>query len=131
MLNTKGHRVLIVEDHPDGRHTLKALLELWGHQVQAAGDGVAGAQLASSWRPEVAILDIGLPGLDGYQLAQLMRDQWGPAVRLIALTGYGSPEDRRRAYQAGFDVHLTKPADPDELRCLVASATSKDRGAAP
>jgi CheY-like chemotaxis protein len=118
----KPRRVLVVEDNPDTRESLRSLLCGWGHEVEVAGDGAQGLAKALGWRPEVAVLDIGLPRLDGYQVARRVRPAAGGGVRLIALTGYGSVEDRERAFAAGFDHHLTKPADPEELRRLVATA---------
>ncbi len=107
-------RVLVVEDIPEVRLLLRLLLEVKGFQVEEAGDGREGVRKAIDWRPEVAVMDIGLPGFDGYEVARRVSALDGN-IRLIALTVYGSPEDRRRAFEAGFDVHLTKPADPDEL----------------
>jgi len=118
----KPRRVLVVEDHPDTRESLRSLLRGWGHEVEVAGDGAQGLAKALGWRPEVAVLDIGLPRLDGYEVARRVRPAVGGEVRLIALTGYGAAEDRQRAFAAGFDHHLTKPADPEELRRLVATA---------
>jgi CheY-like chemotaxis protein len=110
---------LVVEDNSDMRGTLKYLLEAWGHRVEVAADGRQGVDRGLAWVPEVAILDIGLPQLDGYEVARQLKAALGDRVRLIALTGYGSPEDRQRAFEAGFAHHLTKPADPDELRRLL------------
>ncbi len=115
-------RVLLVEDKLDGRATLQNLLELWGHQVEAAADGRQAVEKGLAWRPEVAVLDIGLPLLDGYAVARQLRAALGGRVVLIALTAYGSPEDRQRAFDAGFDHHLTKPADPKELLRLLQPA---------
>jgi signal transduction histidine kinase/CheY-like chemotaxis protein len=112
-------RVLIVEDNPDGRETLRLLLQLDGHQVEVAPDGPLGVKKALAWRPDVALIDIGLPGLDGYDVARQVRAALGNRVRLIALTGYGQPHDRRRALEAGFDLHLVKPVDPEMLRGLL------------
>lgn len=112
-------RVLLVEDQPDGREMLRLILELLGNHVEVAADGLEGLNKALAFRPEVGILDIGLPQLDGYQLARKIRESLGADVFLIALTGYGSAEDRRRALDAGFNIHLTKPADPAELTRLV------------
>jgi CheY-like chemotaxis protein len=117
-----SRRVLVVEDNPDARESLRFVLRLMGHEVEVAGDGKQGLAKALGWRPEVALLDIGLPGMDGYEVARRTRAALGRGVRLIALTGYGSEEDRRRAFAAGFDFHLTKPADPEELLRLVATA---------
>jgi CheY-like chemotaxis protein len=118
----KPRRVLVVEDNPDTRESLRTMLRGWGHEVEVAGDGAQGLAKALGWRPEVAVLDIGLPRLDGYEVARRVRPAVGGEVRLIALTGYGAAEDRQRAFAAGFDHHLTKPADPEELRRLVATA---------
>src|SRR5262249_24557298 len=81
-------RILVVEDHPDSRDMLRLVLELWGHQVEVAADGGAGLERARSCRPDVALVDIGLPGMAGYEVARRLRDDLGPAVRLIALTAY-------------------------------------------
>jgi signal transduction histidine kinase/CheY-like chemotaxis protein len=102
-------RILLVEDNRDVREGLKSLLEEEGHEVWAAGDGVEGVELALIHPPEVALVDIGLPRLDGYAVARSLREAHGPQVLLIALTGYGLPEDRRRAFESGFDAHLIKP----------------------
>jgi CheY-like chemotaxis protein len=112
-------RVLIVEDNPDGRATLQQLLQLWGFEVEVAADGLQGVEKALAWHPDYAVVDIGLPGLDGYELARRVRAAFDGHVLLVALTGYGQPEDRRRAFQAGFDAHLTKPADLSVLSQLL------------
>jgi CheY-like chemotaxis protein len=112
--------VLLVEDNPDGREMLRILMQLWGHDVAVAEDGIDGLRQALSWQPEVAVVDIGLPGLDGYEVARRVRDALADRVLLVALTGYCRPEDRRRAYEAGFDVHMSKPADLAELSRLVS-----------
>jgi CheY-like chemotaxis protein len=115
-------RVLVVEDHADSRYTLRALLEMWGYAVAEAADGPAGVQKALDWRPEAAVVDIGLPGFDGYEVARQVKRALGEGTLLIALTAYGRPEDRRRAFAAGFAHHLTKPADPQELHRLLPAA---------
>jgi CheY-like chemotaxis protein len=107
--------ILIVEDHPDGRETLRILLELLGYEVAVAVDGPQGVQKALAEQPEVALIDIGLPNLDGYQVAEKLRARLGSKILLIACTAYGQPEDRRRALAAGFDAHLVKPLDLIEL----------------
>ena len=117
----RPRRVLVIEDNADGRETMRLLLELWGHQVEVAPDGARGLRKALEWQPEVALVDIGLPLLDGYEVARGVRSALKKAVRLIALTSHGRPEDKERAYAAGFDVHLTKPAEAEELRRLVAA----------
>jgi CheY-like chemotaxis protein len=109
-----------VEDQPDSRESLRLLLEFWGYQVEVAPDGLQGFQLALAWKPEVAIVDIGLPLMDGYEVARRLRAALGPTPLLIALTAYRSPEDIRHAHDAGFDIHLAKPADPSEIRRLLA-----------
>jgi CheY-like chemotaxis protein len=108
-------RVLVVEDNPDSRLSLLILLEMRGYDVEEAGDGLRGVRKALAWQPAVAVVDIGLPVFDGYAVARQLKAALGGSIRLIALTAYGRPEDRQRAFAAGFDVHLTKPADPDEL----------------
>jgi CheY-like chemotaxis protein len=114
-------RILLVEDNADIGETLRDLLELLGHDVDLATDGVRGVQRALESRPEVMLVDIGLPGIDGYEVARQVRaSAHGPEMILLALTGYGRPEDRQKARDAGFDAHLVKPVDPDELlRTLV------------
>jgi CheY-like chemotaxis protein len=116
------NRVLVVEDQPDSREALRVLLEVWGYQVQTAGDGPRGVHLALGWRPQTAVVDIGLPVLDGYGVARRVRAALGGQVRLIALTAYGAPEDVRAAHAAGFDAHLSKPADPGVLSRVLRGA---------
>jgi PAS domain S-box-containing protein len=117
-----GMRVLVVDDNVDAADTLDELLTALGHEVAVAYDGVAALELARSWRPTVAVLDIGLPVMDGYELARRLRDQLGPApLRLIAVTGYGQEADRVRAREAGFDHHLVKPIALDALVLLLAT----------
>jgi signal transduction histidine kinase/ActR/RegA family two-component response regulator len=112
-------RLLIVEDEADARESLRALLKLGGHTVSVAADGPAGlAEIAAS-EPEVALLDIGLPGMDGYELARRIRGL-APRVALVAISGYGQSEDRERARAAGFDAHLTKPFSYEELARTLA-----------
>jgi signal transduction histidine kinase/ActR/RegA family two-component response regulator len=116
-------RILIVEDNLDGRESLRDLLEIWGHEVELAEDGAEGVEKALASQPDVALVDIGLPGLDGNEVARRIRAQPASAdrVELIAMTGYGQPEDRRRALQAGFDSYLVKPVDPAHLGRLLAA----------
>ena len=114
--------IVLVEDAEDARRTLHRLLEGEGHSVCAASDGESGLRAILEQAPDVAIVDIGLPGLDGYELARRARSA-GVHAYLIALTGYGLAEDRLRANAAGFDVHLTKPAEVDKLLKLVAEAS--------
>jgi signal transduction histidine kinase/ActR/RegA family two-component response regulator len=113
--------VLVVEDNHDGRESLRDLLEIWGHEVTLAEDGPEGVDKALSVHPDVALVDIGLPGLDGNEVARRIRSALGSdEISLIAMTGYGQPEDRRRALQAGFDRYLVKPVDPATLSQLLA-----------
>lgn len=118
--------VLLVEDNDDIRDTLRELLEMSGHQVDVAEDGPRGLAMALSLRPEAAVIDIGLPGLDGYEVARRIRHAeqeaaHGAPMYLVALTGYGRPEDQRRALQAGFSTHLVKPPRPEQLESLLAN----------
>jgi signal transduction histidine kinase len=115
-------RVLVVEDHLDTSETLRDLLELSGFEVEIAGSGTDGVAAARRFHPDVVLCDLGLPGMDGYEVAStLRRDPATAAARLIALTGYGGEEDRRRSLEAGFDLHLTKPVDPGLLRRLLST----------
>jgi CheY-like chemotaxis protein len=116
---TPPQRVLLVEDNPQCRQSLRVLLELWGYQVEEAATGPEGVTKALDWEPEVAVVDIGLPLFDGYEVARRLRHALGEGTLLIALTAYGQPEDRHRVFQAGFSHHLTKPADPQELHRLL------------
>lgn len=115
-----SRRILLVEDSNEGREILRVLLEVWGHQVEVAADGVQAVEKGLTCRPEIALVDIGLPLLDGYQVTRRLRAAYQDSILLIALTGYCQPDDRRRACEAGFDVHLSKPADLDELAQLLA-----------
>jgi CheY-like chemotaxis protein len=114
-LSAPHYRILVVDDHDDGREALVMLLRLQGHEVEEAARGKDAVQRAVAGRPEVVLLDIGLPDLDGYAVAREIRAQLGDEIRLVALTGYGQPLDRVRAKDAGFDAHLVKPADLDQI----------------
>jgi CheY-like chemotaxis protein len=92
-----------------------------GHEVLVAADGVQAVELAEKFEPPIALLDIGMPRMDGYEAARRIR-ALGRRIVLVALTGWGQEQDQQRAYAAGFDYHLTKPADPDALEALIASA---------
>jgi CheY-like chemotaxis protein len=113
-------RVLIVEDNRDGAETLRELLELSGHTVEVAYSGRDAVQAAQQFQPDVVLCDLGLPGMDGYQVAAALRQSPATAnVRLIALSGYGQEEDLWRSAEAGFNLHLTKPVDFPELERLL------------
>lgn len=96
------------------------LLEAWGHQVRLAYDGPTGLEVADNWQPQVVLLDIGMPGMDGFQVVQQLRKQEKTPSCLVALTGYGQEEDRRRSQAAGFDRHLIKPVEPAALQEFLA-----------
>ncbi len=119
----RPRRILVIEDVDDSRVALKAALELMGHEVLDSADGVTGAETAIQDAPEVVLVDIGLPGLDGYEVARRIRAARGSRVLLVALTGYGQPEDRRSALAAGFDVHLTKPVELKTLAAVLERAS--------
>jgi CheY-like chemotaxis protein len=120
------HEILLVEDNLDARETLRLLLELDGHRVAAADTGENAIKLALERPFSVALIDIGLPDVDGYHVAQRIRSApTGARVILVALTGYGRPEDIRRAREAGFDAHVIKPVDPDALTKILSDLTPK------
>jgi signal transduction histidine kinase/DNA-binding response OmpR family regulator len=120
---TPAIRVLVVDDNVSGAETLADLLVLWGCDVQVAHHGLAALELAAQYLPEVVLLDIGLPGMDGYEVAQRLRELVGlEGALLVAVTGYGQEEDRRRSQEAALDHHLTKPVDPDVLRRLITGS---------
>jgi len=111
-VNGHARKLLLVDDNVDAVHSLALLLGQLGHEVRTAYDGATGLDVARQFQPEVVILDIGLPGMDGYEVARRIRaDMALEHVKLVALTGYGQREDRGRALAAGFDHHLIKPTD--------------------
>jgi CheY-like chemotaxis protein len=113
-------RILVVDDNDDGRETMHELLSVLGHRVELAVDGFSGIAKALAWGPELALIDIGLPGCDGYEVARKIREQAnGDSPWLVAMTGYGQPDDKRRAIEAGFDRHLVKPVSIESLRSLL------------
>jgi len=122
-LPPRRRRVLLAEDQPEAREMLCLALRSAGHEVFDAADGPGAVAELSRCRPEVAVIDIGLPGYDGYEVARhVRRADGGDAVYLIALTGYGQPQDKQRAQDAGFDLHIVKPVDLDHLTTLIANA---------
>jgi DNA-binding response OmpR family regulator len=117
----RGVRVLVVEDNADAAETLADLLRLWGYEVGIAHDGQAAVEAAPGFRPDAVLLDIGLPRMNGYEVARWLRRQSDlGGVLLIAVTGYGQESDRARGREAGFDHHLVKPVDLEVLRRLLA-----------
>jgi two-component system, sensor histidine kinase len=114
-------RILIVEDNLDAQRSLRLLLEMWGHDVTVACDGDSGVRAFTTEQPDIALVDIGLPGVDGYELARRVRAaQNGHQFLLIALSGYGAPDQRARALEAGFDLHLVKPVESERLARLIS-----------
>ena len=119
---TAGRRILVVDDNQDAAMTMTMMLRLMGHEMRTVHDGEAAIEAAESFQPEVILLDIGLPKRSGYDVARHLRDQaWGRSMFLVALTGWGQQEDKRRALEAGFDHHFTKPVDPGALQQLLAN----------
>ncbi|MGH7391765.1 MAG: PAS domain S-box protein [Candidatus Rokuibacteriota bacterium] len=117
-------RILVIEDHDDGREMLATMLRLSGHEVLEAAAGGEGLETAARHSPDVVLVDIGLPDVDGYEVGQRLRRTFGGSVRLVALTGYGQPQDRARSAQAGFDDHLVKPVDAPRLAEVLRRLTS-------
>lgn len=118
-------RVLVVDDNVDAADSIAMLIGIGGHRVQVAYDGPAALEMVPSFRPQVVLLDIGMPGMDGYQVARRLRqDPAGREAMLVAMTGWGQEEDRRQSKEAGFDRHLVKPAEPAVLEELLAEPTT-------
>jgi len=116
-------KVLLADDNVDAAETLKMLLEMEGHEVQICHDGQQALEAIESSQPDVAVLDIGMPRLDGLEVAEKVRAaSWGQAVTLIALSGWGQREDQDRSAAAGFAYHLTKPVDFEALQSLISRA---------
>ncbi len=109
-------QVLLVDDNEDARELLGGLLEIQGYQVQVAADAPGALEIAARWKPQIIVLDLGLPEVDGWELARQLRQVEGLAgVRIVALTGYGSERDRERSREAGIDQHLLKPIEISQL----------------
>ena len=123
-----GHgclRVLIADDNRDAADSLAVSLQLAGHVTAVAYDGLKAVELASGFAPEAAVLDIGMPGLDGYGVARALRDLAATrGIVLVALTGRGAANDRAMAIQAGFDRHIVKPGEPDDIQAVLADVAS-------
>jgi len=130
-------RVLVVDDHPDSATSMQLLIGRKHHQVEVAFDGDQALRLADAFRPSLVLLDLSLPGRDGFEIARAMRaTEWGKSATLVATTGWGSDADRQRALDAGVDRYLTKPIEPDTLYRLLAflakeAAGQEESGPAP
>jgi CheY-like chemotaxis protein len=119
-------RILIVDDNRDSADSLAMLLEITGNTTYMAHDGVEALEAMEKYRPEVVLLDIGLPRLDGHEVCRRVREKsWGKTIVIIALTGWGQEDDRRKSEEAGFNGHLVKPVDYDELLELLSSLTTR------
>jgi CheY-like chemotaxis protein len=124
-------RILVVDDNRDAVDSLALMFQLRGHDIEIAHDGLEAVQAAATFRPDVVLLDIGLPRMNGYEAARHIREQpWGKSMVLIALTGWGQEEDKRRALEAGFNHHLTKPVEAAALEDLLAHLTPLSQQAA-
>jgi two-component system OmpR family response regulator len=121
---TRGLRVLVVNDYADNVESMAMLLRLYGHEVATALGGPAALQAARANPPEVVLLDISMPGMDGYEVARQLRRMFQGRVLLIALTALGSEKDKRRCVEAGFDHHVVKPADPEKVEALLRELAS-------
>ena len=116
-------RVLVADDNEDAAQSLGMLLEIMGCQVRTAPDGAAALDVAAEFRPDLALLDLGMPRVDGFDLARRIRaEPWGRGMTLVAVTGWGQQQDRKRSADAGFDHHLVKPIGPEAVRSLVTGS---------
>jgi two-component system, chemotaxis family, CheB/CheR fusion protein len=120
------YRIAIVEDQEDAREALAMLLELEGHEVFSAPNGQRGLEIILERRPDIALLDIGLPEMNGYEVAAAIREHLGDSIQLVAMSGYGQPDDIRKSEEAGFDRHLTKPVDPRRLAAALRDMRGQD-----
>jgi two-component system, chemotaxis family, CheB/CheR fusion protein len=121
----RRRRLMVIDDNKDAAESMSMLFELWGHEVICAYDGRTALETAAKYRPHAVFLDIGLPGMDGYEFAERLRELPESArTVLVAITGYGQDEDRRRSREAGIDHHLVKPVAPETLHKLLDSLSS-------
>jgi signal transduction histidine kinase len=128
LLQTIGRKILVVDDNRDAADSIALLLEVAGHEVRTAYDGPDALNLAAVFKPEVVILDLGLPSMDGFEIARQIEGQsWGKDIALVALTGWGQREDYRKTTDAGFDAHLVKPVAPEDLLRILAHVSSEQR----
>lgn len=119
-------RILVADDHRDSAATLSMMLQIMGGDVRTAHDGVEAVRAVGEFRPDVALLDIGMPNMNGHDAARKIRKQpWGKGIALIALTGWGEAVDRRRSYEAGFDQHLVKPVPQSTLAELLVALSRR------
>ena len=119
----RSSRVLVIEDNPDAAETLREMLEMWGHEVDVADNGRRGVERARAFRPDIILCDIGLPEMDGYEVARAIRcDPTHASAVLVALTGYALPDDQRRAADAGFEFHIAKPVSVPQIEDVLARA---------
>jgi DNA-binding response OmpR family regulator len=123
-------RVLVVDDSPDTAETTEALLAMWGHEASVAHDGAAAVHMADESRPDVILLDLGMPGMDGHEVARRVRQLAGKRPVIVCVSGHGHDDDRRKAWEAGCDYYFLKPADPEELQRLLRALESKKPPAA-
>jgi CheY-like chemotaxis protein len=127
-----GRRVLVVDDNLDAAESTAAFLRLEGHEVKTVGDGNEALSSVRVFAPHVIVLDIGLPGLDGYAVARQLRERGDTShALLIAVTGYGQKDDKHRATEAGFDYHFVKPTDPRQIQAAIEQGRPPERAAAP
>jgi len=129
-LLTRRRSVLIVDDHVDAVETMRMLAQHWGHDVSIAHSGPEAIAAVASFRPEIALIDIGLPGISGYDVARALRARY-PEMLLVAMTGHGRDEDLKAAQVAGFDAHLVKPLDLEELQALMGQGRALHSFASP
>jgi CheY-like chemotaxis protein len=120
-------RVLVCDDNVDGADTLAVLLRAHGHEVKVFYEGGTCLREALEWKPAIAFLDIGMPDITGYAVARQLRAKFGADIALVAVTGYGTTEDRTVCFESGFDMHLVKPAQPDRI-VSIAATRSRDFG---
>jgi CheY-like chemotaxis protein len=122
----RSRRILIVDDNRDAAITLSMMLRLMGNEIQTAFDGAAALEAADQFRPDLIVLDIGLPKMSGYEVARKVRERpWGQGLTLVALTGWGQEEDRRRSQEAGFDYHFVKPIDIADLKRVLSDGETR------
>lgn len=125
----QGFRILVVDDNHDSALSLAMMLSIMGHETRTAHDGESAVDTAESFLPEIVLLDIGLPKLNGYEVAQRIRErEWGTSMFLIAVTGWGQEEDRQRSSEVGLNVHMVKPVEPAALERLFAELRRKQAG---